>query len=153
KGNPVVREIEALAFQAADRIVAVSDFTRQSIAHEYDIPLDKIEVVHNSIDPYDIVPLELDQRNTYEYLATLKKQGYRIVASVGRLTIQKGVTNLLRAAQLVVQHAPKSMFVIVGSGDQYLELLQLAADLGIAKNVIFTEFQRGKPWRDAFAIA
>jgi glycosyltransferase involved in cell wall biosynthesis len=45
------------------------------------------------------------------------------------------------------------MFLLVGSGEQYVELLCLAADLGIARNVIFTDFQRGKPWRDAYAIA
>jgi hypothetical protein len=38
---------------------------------------------------------------------------------------------MLRAAQLVVQKAPKTMFVIVGSGDQYEELIELSADLGI----------------------
>ena len=29
----------------------------------------------------------------------------------------------------------------------------MAADLGIAKNVMFTGFLRGKAWRDAFSIA
>jgi glycosyltransferase involved in cell wall biosynthesis len=45
------------------------------------------------------------------------------------------------------------MFLIVGSGEQYIELIEQAAELGIAKNVIFTGFQRGKNWRDAFRIA
>lgn len=32
-------------------------------------------------------------------------------------------------------------------------MLELAAEQGISKNVIFTGFQRGKNWRDAFRIA
>lgn len=152
KGNPMVREIEDIAFHAADRIVAVSDFTRQTIAREYDIPLDKIDVVYNSIERSDIVPLDYHLATTYQYLAALRAQGWRVVTNVGRLTIQKGLPNLLRAAKLVVEKAPKTMFMIVGSGEQYYELIQLAADLGIAKNVIFTGFQRGKAWRDALAI-
>jgi glycosyltransferase involved in cell wall biosynthesis len=48
---------------------------------------------------------------------------------------------------------PKTIFLIVGSGDQYYELIELAADLGIAKSVIFTGFQRGKNWRDSYKIA
>jgi len=151
--NPMVREIEEIAFQAADRIVAVSDFTRQAIARDYGIPLDKIEVVHNSIERSDIVPLEYNLVNTYQYLAALRAQGYRVVANVGRLTIQKGLPNLLRAAKIVIDKAPKTMFIIVGSGEQYFELLQMSADLGIAKHVIFTGFQRGKAWRDALNIA
>ena len=153
KGNPLVREIEEMGFLAADRIVAVSDFTRQAIVREYGIPYDKIDVVHNSIELSDLVPLDLSLANTYQYLASLRAQGYRVVANVGRLTIQKGLPNLLRAAKIVIERAPKTMFMIVGSGEQYIELIQLAAELGIAKNVIFTDFQRGKAWRDALAIA
>ncbi|MGH7241398.1 MAG: glycosyltransferase family 4 protein, partial [Candidatus Saccharimonadales bacterium] len=41
---------------------------------------------------------------------------------------------------------------IVGSGEQYYELINLAADLGIGPNVLFADFQRGKRWRDAYAI-
>ncbi len=152
-GNPLVHDIEDIAFHAADRILAVSDFTRQAIARDYGIPLDKIDVVHNSIEQDDLIPLEYNLVNTYQYLAALRAQGWRIVTNVGRLTVQKGLPNLLRAAQIVVQHVPKTMFMIVGSGEQYYELLQQAADLGIAKNVIFAGFQRGKPWRDALAIA
>lgn len=149
-GNPLVREIESLAMLMADQIIAVSEHTKQSIIREYDIPPDKITVVHNSINPLDMQPL--DEDNTYKYLLALRKQGYRVVTNVGRLTIQKGLTNLLRAAKEVVARAPKTIFLIVGSGDQYFELLKLSADLGIAKNVIFVGFQRGQHWRDSFGI-
>ena len=59
--------------------------------------------------------------------------GYRVVVNVGRLTIQKGLPNLLRAAQKVVQQHPKTLFLIVGSGEQYYELIELAAELGIGQ--------------------
>lgn len=150
-GNPLVREIEETALMMADHILAVSDYTRKSIHAAYGVPLKKIEVVHNSID--GAIFEDVSEDNTYRYLQTLKGQGYRIITNVGRLTVQKGLPNLLRAAQLVIQRQPKTMFVIVGSGDQYEELIQLSADLGIGKNVLFTGFQRGKAWRDAFAIA
>ncbi len=152
RGNPFVHEIEGIAFQLADRIVAVSDFTRKAIMRDYGIPADKIDVVHNAIAHEDVVPLDLSLANTYQYLAALRAQGYRVVTTVGRLTVQKGLPNLLHAAKLVVERVPKTMFLIVGSGEQYYELIQLAADLGIAKNVIFAGFQRGKECRDAYAI-
>jgi glycosyltransferase involved in cell wall biosynthesis len=153
KGNPLVREIEEMGFLAADRIVAVSDFTRRAIVREYGIPYDKVEVVHNTIEIGDLIPLDFSLANTYQYLASLRAQGYRVVTNVGRLTIQKGLPNFLRAAKIVIERVPKTMFVIVGNGEQYIELIQMAAELGIAKHVIFTDFQRGKPWRDALAIA
>lgn len=149
-GNPVVREIENLALLLADHVIAVSQHTKDGIMREYGIPGDKIEVVHNSIDPTDLTPL--DPENAYRYLDVMKSLGYRVVLYVGRLTIQKGVTNLLRAFAKAAEHAPKTFLLIVGSGDQYHELVMLAAELGIGDKVLFAEFQRGKNWRDAFAV-
>jgi glycogen(starch) synthase len=142
-GNPLVREIEATAFMMADRIVAVSQITKDMIVEDYGIPAEKIDVVHNSIDGH----------NAYHYLSLLKAQGWHVVTNVGRLTVQKGLYNLLHAAKEVIAREPKTMFLIVGVGEQYHELIMLAAKLGISKNVIFTGFQRGKNWRDSFGIA
>lgn len=150
KGNLLVREIEYMAMMMADRVIAVSNHTKKAIIREYDIPEDMIEVVHNSIDISSVQPL--DGNNAYKYLTEMKQHGYRIVVNIGRLTVQKGLPNLLYAAKEVVARAPKTIFMIVGSGEQEYELLQLAADLGISRNVVFTGFQRGKNWRDAYAI-
>ncbi len=149
-GNPLVREIEETSLHMADRIIAVSGRTKQKIIEDYGIPTDKIEVVHNSIAAGEATPLEGE--NAYHYLSLMKAMGYRVVVNVGRLTIQKGLPNLLRAAKDVIDHEPKTLFLIVGSGEQYYELIELAAELGIGANVLFTDFQRGKNWRDAFAI-
>lgn len=150
EGNPYVREIESLGLHLADKIIAVSEHTKRCIVKEYNIPADKIDVVHNSIDVEGLEPL--DPNNIYHYLETMKRNGYRVVTSIGRLTTQKNLPNLLRAAKEVVRQHPKTLFLIVGSGEQYYELIELAADLDIAQNVIFTGFQRGKNWRDAYAI-
>ena len=149
-GNPLVHEIENMSLHMADRVIAVSQHTKNAIIRDYGVPADKIEVVHNSIEPSDIVPLEAD--NSYRYLEAMKKLGYRVVVNVGRLTIQKGLPNLLMAAKAVVERVPKTLFLIVGSGEQLYELIEQAASLGIGPNVIFADFQRGKTWRDAFAI-
>lgn len=149
-GNPIVREIEYLSMMLADRVIAVSAHTKKAIVQEYNIPAEKIEVIHNSIDVEAVQPL--DDENTYTYLSKMKQHGYRIVVNVGRLTVQKNLPNLLQAAKEVVARAPKTIFLFVGSGEQERELIEQAAALGIGKNVVFTGFQRGKAWRDAYAI-
>lgn len=150
-GNPLVRQIEAEAMQVADQIIAVSELTKQAIIRDYAIPAEAIQVIHNSVDHQSMIPAS--GANSYEYLVQLKAEGYKIVTNIGRLTMQKGITNLLRAAQDVVSRAPKTIFLIVGNGDQYHELIELSAALGIGRNVVFADFQRGKRWRDAFAVA
>jgi glycogen(starch) synthase len=149
-GNQLVREIEELGMLLADRVIAVSKFTKDAIVREYGIPADKIDVVHNSIDIEMVQTLE--EVNAHHYLSAMKKQGYRVVVNIGRLTIQKGLPNLLKAAKLVIEREPKTIFLVVGSGEQYFELIELAAELGISRNVVFAGFQRGKNWRDSFAI-
>lgn len=150
-GNLLVREIEGLALTLADRIIVVSQYTKDAIVREYDIPADKIEVVYNHSDPESLLPEEGD--NAYRYLVEMRKLGYKVIVNVGRLTVQKGLPNLLSAFQMVVQRSPKTFLLIVGSGEQRNELIQQAADLGIAQNVLFTGFQRGKNWRDAYGVA
>ena len=151
RGNPLVHEIEETSMLAADSVVAVSEHTKRIIIRDYGIPADKIEVVHNSIDTAHLDPL--DDNNSYRYLMQLKNQGYKVVSNVGRLTVQKGLNNLLQAAKEVIARMPKTIFLIVGSGEQYEELISLSADLGIGTNVVFPGFQRGKKWRDSFAAS
>ncbi len=150
-GNPLVRKVEATSMLLADHVFAVSERTKQMIVDDYGIPADKIEVAHNSIDP-DVFEFS-DGNNSYHYLKYLKDKGWRVVANAGRLTVQKGLPHLLAAARQVVDYNPRTVFLIVGDGEQKDELIRLAADNGIARNVIFTGFQRGQRLRDAFSIA
>ena len=150
RGNPLAHEIEYNALHMADCIMAVSQLTKDSIVREYGIPADKIGVVHNSITPEDYADIAFT--DSYKYLSEMKKRGYKVVVNVGRLTVQKGLRYLLEAAQQVIEADDKVLFLMVGDGELRDELIMRAADLGIARNVIFTGFLRGQRWRDAYAI-
>ncbi len=152
RGNPVVHEIEQQALLMADRIIAVSEITKNIIVREYGIPADKVEVVHNAIDVNSFEEYEYDN-STYKYLETLKSEGYTIVSTVTRFTVQKGLTHFLKAAARASEKYPKLAFLLAGDGEQRDELLRLSADLGIADKVFFTGFVRGKQWRDAYSVA
>lgn len=153
-GNPYVREIEYIGLQLADKIFAVSQATKDTIVREYAIDPAKIEVVHNAMElqPHELYEDTSD--NSFKYLEAMKQAGYKVVVSAGRLTIQKGLTHLLEAFRKVVNVRPKSLLLIVGPGDQYEELIRLAADFGLSGNVIFTGHLNGtgKQWRDAFRV-
>lgn len=151
-GNPLVREIESLGLHAADHIIAVSNHTKRTIMREYKIPGKKVSVIHNSIDHDSFAKNYHNEPFEYQYVQVLKQAGWRVVSYVGRLTIQKGLDYMLQAAAKTVKHAPKTLFIFVGSGEQYEELIMKSAEYGIADKVLFAGFQRGRRWRDAFAI-
>ena len=152
-GNPLIHEIERESLMLADEIIAVSETTKRIIHEKYHIPLSKIHVVYNSLDEnYDSADYNFCQ-DSYSYLKNLKSAGWTVVSTVGRFTIQKGLQNLLRAAAMALSKNPKLIFVFAGDGEERNELINLAADLGISKNVIFTGFIRGKKLRDIYSVS
>ena len=152
-GNPLIHEVEREGLMLADEIIAVSETTKRIIHEKYHIPLSKISVVYNSLDEnYDTAKYTFNH-NAYNYLKNLKSAGYTVVSTVGRFTVQKGLHNLMRAAAMALSKNPKLIFLFAGDGEERDELINLAADLGISKNVIFTGFIRGKKLRDIYSIS
>ncbi len=157
-GNPLVHEIEREGLISADRILSVSGTTKQIIHEKYGIPLGKIDVVYNGFALPDFNEKSADEKYTfagshYAYIKHLKESGHRIVTTVARLTVQKGLTLLLRAAAKAIKKNPKLVFVIAGDGEQKNELIELAANLGIGSNVIFTGFVRGQQLGDIYTVS
>ena len=152
RGNPLVHDIEYQGLMMADRIIAVSTITKSIIMQKYGISGDKIEVIHNAVDAESFGNFDYDQR-TYAYIEALKEEGYTVVSTVTRFTIQKGLTHLLRAAARACEKYDKLVFLLAGDGEQFSELVGLSAELGIADKVFFTGFVRGKQWRDAYNVA
>ncbi len=151
-GNPLIHEIEYNGLMAADRIFAVSQITKDIIVREYHIPEDKVEVVHNSLDP-DELERTVIETNNYIYAKELRKHGWTVIASIGRLTVQKGLTYLLESAALALSRNSKLLFLVSGTGEQRDQLIELAADLGISDRVIFVGFVRGERWRELYEVA
>lgn len=151
-GNHLIHEIEYEGLMMADKIIAVSESTKRIIHEKYQIPLSKIDVIYNSLDEdYDKDDYTFYDQN-YRYIKKLKEANYTIISTVGRFTIQKGLQNLMHAAAMAILKNPKLIFVFAGDGEERNELIELAADLGISKNVIFTGFIRGKKLRDIYSI-
>jgi glycogen(starch) synthase len=152
-GNPLVHEIEYQGLMMADRIIAVSAITKSIIVQKYGIPEDKVEVVYNAIDVQDFNDGYIYDQSTYRYLEALKQEGYTIISTVTRFTIQKGLQHFIKAAAKACEKYDKLAFLLAGDGEQRDELIDLTAELGISDKVFFTGFVRGKQWRDAYSVS
>ena len=150
-GNPLIHQIEYEGLVWADKIIAVSQATKNIIVERYGIPPSKIDVAYNGWTmPDDDYHFD---GSSYQYLENLKKKGYTIVSTVGRFTLQKGLFHLMRAAARAISIHPKMVFLFAGDGEQKEQLMHMSADLGISQNVIFTGFIRGKQLRDIYSIS
>ena len=151
-GNPMIHEIEYQGLMMADRIFAVSNITKAIIVNKYNIPAEKVEVVYNALDASALINYDYDT-STYRYLDSLRDEGYTVIGTVTRFTVQKGLIQLMKAAARASERYDRLVFLFAGNGEQRDELIQLAADLGISDKVFFTGFVRGKQWRDAFSVS
>ena len=140
--NEFVYGIENDGFKEADKVIAVSEFTRNKIIKEYDVPAEKVEVAHNGVDepqhidnPYSIEPFE------------------KTVLFLGRITIQKGPEFFVKTAQKVLQFNPNVKFIVAGSGDMTPQMINMAAEYGISDRMLFAGYLRGEAVDKAYQLA
>ncbi len=128
--NEEVYKKEKEGFKEADKVVAVSNYTKSIVVHNYGIPEEKVEVVHNGAD------LSKKGSITSEEVHELKKKGKKMVLFVGRLTVQKGPDYFVRAAKKVCEVSDDVYFVVSGSGDmETLQRMYKEADLFVMPSV------------------
>lgn len=147
KPNSYIFDREREGIIAADRVISVSNFTKEVLVRNYGVNADKIEVVHNGID------VNGKQSTQKSGILELKKLGYKIVLFVGRITIMKGADYLIYAAKKVLEYNPKVIFVLAGAGDMEGQIMKQAAELGISNKVLFPGFLRGEELATAYRSA
>jgi glycosyltransferase involved in cell wall biosynthesis len=128
--DPAIYKIEKECFEMADKVVTVSQFTKNIVVNKHFIPAKKVEVVYNGCNMYE--PPQLPPT-----LAELKRQGKKIVLYYGRISIQKGVDHFIRAARRVVDVDKDVVFIISGSGDMLTQIIEQVGAVGLSDNVKF----------------
>ena len=128
--DPEIHAIEERAFREADKVVTVSQYTKNSVVEKHGADPAKVEVVHNGCDTFESLRHQ-------PVLADLKAQGKKIVLYHGRITIQKGVDHFVNAARRVVDVNPDVVFVISGSGDMEHQIMHQVGAMGLSRHVIF----------------
>ena len=109
-------------FHLADKIIVLSNFCKNLLHSDYNIPLKKIELVYNG--------LEDNSRTCY---STAKNKP--TILYVGRLDKIKGVDYLIKAFRNVLKRHPDANLILIGDGD-YNECLKYCK--GIWDRVTFT---------------
>ncbi len=141
--NQRVYDIERAGMHAADRVVCVSQLTKSICVRRYGVAPDKIDVVYNGIERESQQPQAGSQI----------EEGDKIVLFLGRITMQKGPEYFIAAAKRVLEKFPNVKFVLAGSGDMALRMIDLAASMGIGSRVLFTGFLRGNDVERVFRMA
>ncbi|KWT91094.1 glycosyltransferase family 4 protein [Candidatus Magnetominusculus xianensis] len=125
-----------------DKIIAVSGAVKRTLINS-GIDGDKIEVIYNSVDLGRFDPLLKSgrvSRNEIRAELGLAKDDI-VIASVGRITEDKGGLDLLYAFKEAVGVYPRMRLVFAGDGPFRSSLEGHAADLSISGRVHFTGYR------------
>ena len=137
-----VYDIEKRGMMAADKVIAVSDLTRNIVINKYGIDPEKVVTVHNAVDfsGRENVKVERGVRD-------------KVVTFLGRITFQKGPEYFIEAAAKVLKRTDGVRFVMAGSGDMMNRCIRHVAKLGISDRFHFTGFLRGAEVQKMFAMS
>jgi len=131
--NPRVFEIEKQGMEMADKVITVSNWTRDIVISRYGIPPEKVITVYNAVEPLE----EAEKINIRRGIPD------KIVTFLGRITMQKGPEYFVEAANKVLKKMNNVRFVMAGSGDMMNKIILRVAKLGISNRFHFTGFLNG----------
>ena len=140
--NTQVYAIEQMGMREADKVITVSDWTRNIVINKYGIDPAKVVTVHNAVD--------FSNRET---LVAKRGVPEKTVTFLGRITFQKGPEYFIEAAYKVLQKTDNVRFVMAGSGDLLNRSIRRVAQLGMADKFHFTGFLRGADVQKMFALS
>ncbi len=141
--NTLVYDIEKEGMHAADKVIAVSNLTRNIVIDKYGVKPENVVAVHNAVEP-------VEKMNTKKFSKTVDD---KIVTFLGRITFQKGPEYFVEAAAKVLEKYPKVRFVMAGSGDMMNKVIRRVAELKIADRFHFAGFLKGSEVDDMFSMS
>lgn len=141
--NWFLRIFEEKMLERANKIIAVSHFTKRELLEYYKIPEEKIRVIHNGVDPDKFQPAK-DKRKIKEELGFNPND--LAIVSVGRLYARKGLFTLIESMPVVIKRFKNAKFIISGKGqsDEMRKLIAHAEKIGVKDNIIFTGYYPDK---------
>jgi glycosyltransferase involved in cell wall biosynthesis len=121
--------------------VACSEAVKRDLVQS-GIAADRVTVIHYPVDPDD----QHRTRSTAEVRAELGVEADTpVVGTFAHLSVKKGYRELVRAAELVLNHIPRAQFWCFGEGALRKELEQQARATGISDRFRLLGFRRDVP--------
>ncbi|HEX9804102.1 MAG TPA: glycosyltransferase family 4 protein, partial [Candidatus Dojkabacteria bacterium] len=127
--NPheLIFNIEKYVLNEADKVIAISEYIKNTLIERYGVDSSKIEVIHNA----------LSSEHTHDINYSLNISKGKTVMFLGRAVVQKGVETFIQIAKRVLEKLPDTTFIFAGDGPLLPYVIDKVCQLGIQDNVIF----------------
>lgn len=134
----LIRKIFKVSYTNSELVLAVSNSTKNELMKELPELADKIYIVPNSIDDHFF-----NSKCQDDAVAKLKNvlgisESHFVIVSVTRLTMDKGVDDVIQALSGLSPPALDTIrYVVIGEGPAESYLKQLSEDLNLNRQVVF----------------
>ncbi|WP_445627981.1 glycosyltransferase family 4 protein [Nostoc sp. DSM 114167] len=128
------------ALQKADKIISVSNYTRQRLLQDPNIDSDKIVILPNT---FDASKFPINSKPTYllkRYNLTDEQPIILTVTRLGSMAKYKGYDQILYALVKVRSHLPNVHFILAGKGDDIPRIKTLVTNLNLQDCVTIAGF-------------
>ena len=129
-----------LALRHADKIVAVSDYTRSRLLAEQQLDETRVSVLPNTFDANQFQIASKPEYLLKRYGLTPEQPIILTVTRLGRSARYKGYGTICNALLLVRKQIPNVHYMIVGKGDDRPWIEDLAKRLHLSDNITLTGF-------------
>lgn len=142
------------ALRSADRILAVSRWTRERVLALGGIDPGKISILPNTYDEDRFSPGSPRMPGLFERYGIAPDE--KVILTVSRLSAEegyKGYDQLIRCLPEIRRRCGKVRFLIAGSGSDRPRLEALARDTGVEEHVVFAGFVSDEELPDHYRLA
>jgi phosphatidylinositol alpha-1,6-mannosyltransferase len=133
KMKRALRPVQARWISGADRVFAVSNFTKDALVLA-GVGGKKISIIFNGIDPEDFAGSSRTDTLARRY----GLEGRRVILTVARLDIHKGHDVVIEAMPQIIGKVADVVYIIAGAGPTRPYLERLCEEKGVTGQVVFT---------------
>ncbi len=131
-----------LKYRLTDRIVAISEPVKKVLERELPFLKGKVTVIPSSVEVK-----ELNEKLNHKKVEEIKREigGKPLIGTLAALTEEKGIPELIDAAEIVFKELPSAKFVVFGEGKLRKQLEKLIEKKGLKGKFILYGFVKDVP--------
>lgn len=130
--NPWRKLVAKIVFKYANRIRVVSSQLAYKVSLNFKIPISKISIAPVGVN---FIPKN-GSKNLYKQKLSVNLKDKKVVLFVGRLCAAKNLKLFISTARKIINVLPKTMFVIVGEGEERDNIIRWIHEFKVERNFL-----------------